>query len=142
MNGKNHKLIALIIFAVFYFFNLFPTIINNYLNQSWINIMIGIIIAYLFSGGRITNKSWLTWGLSSDNDFHKKMKRDWLLHSGILPTILVLLIQQPITYLIGFFYASHVAVDLLNTRSWEGTKYTYIAVFLTTVLFYGLIYSI
>ena len=141
MNSLVHKITSTIVFGLLYYYNLFPAIVNDYLHNNIINLLIGLLIAFFFSGGRISNKSLLSFGLSADNDYHKKMKRDWLMHSGVIPTIVVLLIPHPVTYLAGFFYASHVALDLLNTRSWDGTQYTYIAVFLTTVLFYGLVYS-
>lgn len=141
MNYLIHKIFSTGIFFVFYYFNLFPATINNYIHNSPINFIIGLLIAFFFSGGRISGKTLGSFGFSPDNDYHKKQKRDWITHSGIVPTIVVLLVPHPVTYLAGFFYASHTALDLLNTRSWEGTQYTYIAIFLTTILFYGLIYS-
>ncbi len=62
MKGKTHKLIGLITFIVFYYFRLFPQIINDYLT-SFVNTIIAIIIFYLFSGGRIDSKNLLSWGI-------------------------------------------------------------------------------
>ncbi|VVB75373.1 Uncharacterised protein [Candidatus Tiddalikarchaeum anstoanum] len=141
MNALVHKSISLAVFGVFYCFNMFPKIINSFLHESVFNVIIGLMLAFTFSGGRFNSGNPLLFGLSPDNDFHKKMERDWLFHSAVLPTIAVIIAPYPIIYLSAFFYTSHVAVDLLNTRSWQGTQYTYIAVFLTTVLFYTLVYS-
>ncbi len=69
------------------------------------------------------------------------MKRDWLMHSAIIPTIIATILPNPILLLAGFSYTLHVATDLLNTHSWEGNKYTYIAVFITVILYYLVIYS-
>lgn len=141
MKGNAHKIFGLLIFTVFYFFNLFPAIINNFLSN-FFNIFVSLLLVLVFSGGRFNSKSLWNFGLSPDIDFHPKMKRDWLMHSGIIPTLFVIVFPHPLILIASFFYALHVAVDLLNTRSWEGNQYTYVAVFLTVVLYYILVYSL
>ncbi len=140
MNRKGHRIVAIVLFVLLYYLNGFPEKIGLFLQESLSNLIAGLIIAYLFSGGRVDAKKIYNFGLSPDNDFHKKMERDWLIHSSILPTIAILLFPHPIVILSSFFYSIHVAVDLLNIHSWKGTKYTYIAVFLTTILFFFLVY--
>jgi hypothetical protein len=140
MKGASHKVLGFILFSILYFFNLFPASINDYLNSTT-NIFIALILVFLFSGGRFSGKSLWGFGLSPDIDYHKRMKRDWLFHSGIIPTILVILIPLPLVLIACFFYTAHVALDLLNIRSWEGNKYTYIAVYLTVILFYAVLYN-
>ncbi|MBN1923445.1 MAG: hypothetical protein JW791_01640 [Nanoarchaeota archaeon] len=140
MKGSSHKILGLLIFIFFFYFKLFPAVINEYLN-SLVPVIIGFIIAFLFSGGRTDSKKMLGFGLSPDNDYHKKMKRDWLIHSAILPTLVVILLPNPILLLASFFYTTHIAFDLLNTHSWDGNKTTYIGVFITVILFYLVIYS-
>lgn len=140
MKGRVHKLIGFVTFFTFYFFNLLPNSVNEYLNNI-LRLFTALLLVYLFSGGRVRSYSFWNFGLSPDNDYHKRMKRNWLIHSAIIPTLLVILFPHPLIIISGFFYTSHVAVDLLNTRSWEGGQYTYIAVFLTVVLFYVMVYS-
>ena len=139
MKGLTHKIIGLVVFIIFYYFKLFPVIVNNYLTNIP-NIIFGLITAWIFSGGRIDSKNLINFGLSADNDYHKKMKRDWLFHSAVIPTLAVILITNPIILLASFFYTTHVAADLLNTHSWDGNKTTYIGVFITVILFYLIIY--
>jgi len=140
MNGKWHKIVGIIIFFIFYYFKMFPSIVNDFL-LSIINLFVALLIAYLFSGGRIISSSFWTFGLSPDNDFHKKMQRSWFFHSCTMPVLLIVLFPHPIIYLISFFYSLHIAIDLFNPRSWEGNKFTYIWVFLTTILFFVAMYS-
>lgn len=141
MKGPTHKILGFLLFLFLYYFKLFPPPINDYL-INYVNIITSIVIVFLFSGGRLTGRTFWGWGLSPDTDFHKKMQRDWLLHSGIIPTISILVIPHPIVLVAGFFYNSHVFLDLFNTHSWEGNKYTYVAVFITVILFYVLVYSL
>ncbi len=140
MNRKEHRIIALLLFVVLYALEAFPPKIELFLSQSVSNLIAGVIIAYLFSGGRIDAKKLYNFGLSPDNDFHKKMERDWLIHSTIIPTIISILYPSPIILIASFFYSVHIAIDLINIHSWRGSKYTYIAVFLTTIMFFFMIY--
>ena len=140
MNGRMHKLLGVILFLIFYYLKLFPAIVNDYLLNPW-GLIFAFIIVFFISGGRLKSRSFWDFGLSPDNDYHKKMQRDWLMHSAIIPTILFVLLSHPLIGILGFFYTFHVALDLLNTHSWDGNKYTYIAVFITVILFYVLFYS-
>jgi hypothetical protein len=134
MKGTTHKILGIIVFVFLYVLGVLPKIMQEY------NIIISIVLVFLFSGGRVTSKKWYNWGLSPDNDHHQKAKRDWLLHSPILPLIAIILFKNPLVWTSSFAYTLHVFFDLFNPRSW-GNKYTYFTVFLTTILFFVVIFK-
>lgn len=139
MKGIEHKIIGAIVFVLFYYFKLFPNIINNFLINP-INIVIGFIMCIVFSGGRIKSKSLLNFGLSPDNDYHKKKQRNMIFHSALFPALAVILIPNPWIYLPAFFYSLHTLVDLLNPLSFEGKRHSYFLIFVSTILFFVMIY--
>jgi hypothetical protein len=140
MKGIEHKIIGVIIFILFYYFKLFPEIINNFLSN-YFNLAIGFIICIIFSGGRINSKSLINFGLSPDNDFHKKQKRSIIFHSALFPALAIILIPNAFIYLISFFYSLHILVDLLNPLSFEGKRHTYFLIFISVILFFVMIYT-
>ncbi|MFA5303800.1 MAG: hypothetical protein WC393_04675 [Candidatus Nanoarchaeia archaeon] len=141
MKGIEHKIIGILAFFLLYYFKLFPEIINDFLDN-YINIAVGFIICILFSGGRIKSKSLLNFGLSPDNDFHKKKQRSMIFHSTLFPALAVILFPNALVYLPAFFYSLHILVDLLNPLSFEGKRHVYFLIFVSTILFFVLMYSI
>ncbi|MFA5333846.1 MAG: hypothetical protein WC376_05120 [Candidatus Nanoarchaeia archaeon] len=141
MKGIEHKIIGAIVFALFYYFKLFPLIVNDFLSN-YFNLAIGFIICIIFSGGRIKSKSLLNFGLSPDNDFHKKRQRSMIFHSVLFPALAVIVFPTALVYLPAFFYSLHILVDLFNPLSFEGRRHTYFLIFVSTILFFVLMYSI
>ncbi len=141
MKGVNHKIFGIIIFITLFSLNILPVRISSFLQQGWINIIMCLVIVFLFTGGRITNKKWYSFGLSPDNDFHKKGERSWLIHSPIIPMILILVFNNPLILIACFAYSMHLLLDLFNPRSWEGSKYTYVIIFFSTTLFFVIMYK-
>jgi hypothetical protein len=139
MKGFGHRIIGAIVFASFYYFRLFPQIISQYLSN-YFNIAAGFIICILFSGGRINAKSIANFGLSPDNDFHKKKQRSMIFHSALFPVLAVILFMHPLVYLSAFFYSLHILADLLNPLSFEGKRYSYFLLFVSVILFFVMIY--
>ncbi|MDD4353467.1 MAG: hypothetical protein PHN56_03350 [Candidatus Nanoarchaeia archaeon] len=141
MKGIEHKIIGGIVFIVFYYFKLFPSIVNELLSN-YLNIIIGLIIAIIFSGGRIKTKSFINFGLSPDNDFHKKKQRSIIFHSTLFPVLAIIALPYSWIYLTAFFYSLHILIDLLNPLSFEGKRHTYFLLFTSTILFFVMIYLI
>ena len=140
MNAVHHKIIGLLVFFILFLTKLLPDSMLLFMN-SFARIILSLFLVSLFTGGRITNKNWFSFGLSPDNDYHKKMKRTWFFHSPLLPLIAVLLFSHPLVLISSFGYALHVFLDLFNNRSWKGSKNTYFAVFFSTILFFVVLYK-
>jgi len=141
MKGMAHKILGMLIFIILLFLGLLPGRIQEYTRAGFFNIILCTGAVFLFSGGRMANKKWFEFGLSPDNDYHEKAKRSWLFHSTLFPIIGVLFSAQPLILVSCFSYAFHVFLDLLNPRSWDGSRYTYFFVFLSTVLFFVILYK-
>jgi len=140
MKGLKHKFLGGIIFFSFYYFKLFPAIINDFMNN-YFALGLGFFVAIIFSGGRVKSKSFIHFGLSPDNDFHKKKQRSMILHSTLLPVLAVIFFKNPLIYLSAFFYSMHILIDLLNPLSFEGKRYSYFLIFCSTILFFVMIYQ-
>jgi hypothetical protein len=139
MKGWQHRIIGILAFAFLYYFKLFPNIINQFLSN-YFNILLGFFVCLLFSAGKIRPKKWIHFGLSPDNDSHKKMKRSMIYHSTLFPAFGIICFPNAIIYLAAFFYSMHVLVDLLNPLSFEGKRHTYFLIFVSTMLFFVMIY--
>ncbi|MDD2678946.1 MAG: hypothetical protein PHT91_02305 [Candidatus Nanoarchaeia archaeon] len=140
MKGMAHKILGAMIFIIFYYFNLFPGIINDFLKAPLAAIA-GFFIAIIFSGGRINSKKLIDFGLSPDNDFHKKMKRSMIFHSPLFPLLAIIFFPHPIIFIASFFYSFHILIDLLNPLSFEGKRHEYFLIFVSVILFFVMIYS-
>lgn len=139
MKGWQHRIIGVIAFIFLYYFKLFPNIINNFLSNNF-NLFIGLLLCILSSAGKIRPKKWKDFGLSPDNDSHKKMKRSIIYHSPLFPAFGIIFFPNSIIFIMAFFYSLHILVDLFNPLSFEGKRHTYFLVFVSTILFFVMIY--